>query len=161
MRINLGYGFFSGCGFPANPESTLHQQPRDSGRTWTLGQVGWMAGRMLPMKHPVGQPIHRPRARPVRANNRGIYSDKDGSIAKGLLQDSLKQFLVPLRIGRANQRTPLSIPIQKTDAVVLFLPPGQIDSHQQDFHLHILPRPLPWRKADPQIAGSRLTPLVG
>ena len=76
-------------------------------------------------------------------------------------QYGLEQLPIPLRIGETGHGSLSAVPFQKADAIVFFLPPRQIDSHQQDFHLHILPRPLPWRKAEPQIADSRLAPLVG
>jgi len=120
-----------------------------------------MAGCMLPMEHPVGQAIHRPRPSLVRTNQRCIHRDKYRFPRFLLPPDRCQKLLVPLRIGKPGHPSPLSVPLQKAKPVVLFFPPRQIHTYQQNFHLLILAPAPPQRKADPQIVGSRLTTLLG
>ena len=120
-----------------------------------------MTRRMLAVKHPVGQPVHRPGSGPVGTDNRGIHGDEHRFLAFHFLPHRRKQLTVALRIAESGYPAPLPVPLHKADPVMLFLPPCQVNPHQQHLHPATLPAARRRRKPDRQIGGSRLAPLLG
>jgi hypothetical protein len=89
-----------------------------------------MTGRVLPVKHSVSQPIHRPCPRPIRANQRSIHRHKYPLIPLPSFFHEFQQLSIPMRIAKSQHLSLIPLELQKADAIVHFVSPGQIHADE-------------------------------